>query len=434
MTNPKTEFLKRQLEIRHSIREGEMCWQDLNDYRVLHGFRPLHNDSLRKGCLLLDEYDEAGLIKFDGTADANDYIQKSNTVSVSSTGEIDSEKKLPLTEEMLKDSKYLIEAHGFNPDEFEIVNAKSSFWGKVGGKDYFASKISIRPKTETLTIEFLEKWFDEKHTNNYKKPISCTQYDRDGEFLEIDLPDLHIGLKSTKSDTLEDYDIAEARRRFLTAIADILDRCNGRKFSTIYLCPLGDLIHFDNANGTTTKGTLQNCDARFADVFNAAVDVVMEAIDMLCTIAPVELMYVAGNHDKVLGYAVIQCIKKAYRWCDNVTVNATPTSRKIIKRGNVLVGLVHGDMNKNNMAEWIQSDFRKEFGDSKFCEIHSGHYHSQQTIEKSGLIIRSLPALCSSSPWEYDSGFNKSLKTLVSFVWHEDRGLRDMWFSTPNID
>ena len=105
MTNPKTEFLKRQLEIRHSIKEGEMCWQDLNDYRVLHGFRPLHNDSLRKGCLLLDEYDEAGLIEFEGTADTNDYIQKSNTVSVSSTGEIDSEKKLPLTEEMLKDSK-----------------------------------------------------------------------------------------------------------------------------------------------------------------------------------------------------------------------------------------------------------------------------------------------------------------------------------------
>ncbi len=429
MNISRKDFLKQQLEMRRSIKNGENRWKDLNDFRLACGQKPLHEDSLRKGALLLDEYDEAGMINTDTTSNGQYFGE---TVGVNSKGEISSEKKISLTADKLKDSNYLIKAHGFNPDEFEIISARSSFWGKEKGKDFYSSRISIRPKKESLTVEFLSEFFKYKDFEKHKDPVAIKQYDKNGEFLEVDVPDLHIGLNTTKGETHESYNIEEARERFIKCIYDIKERCYGKSFSKIYIAPLGDLLHFDNINGSTTKGTPQATDGRFAQVFNAAVDILIEGIDILGDIAPVHIMYVSGNHDKVLGYAAMVAIEKAYRKDDNVTVDTTPTSRKAIHEGNVLIGLAHGDMNKDRMAEWLQTEYRRSFGKSKYVEIHSGHFHSQQVIEKNGIIIRYLPTLCSSSPWEYDSGFNKSLKTLISFVWNKETGLREMWFSTPN--
>ena len=63
-----------------------------------------------------------------------------------------------------------------------------------------------------------------------------------------------------------------------------------------------------------------------------------------------------------------------------------------------------------------------------------GHLHSLHTIQKieeskSGLIVRYLPTLCASSAWEHHQAFTKTPKTLVSFVWNENKGLRDIWYS-----
>ena len=63
-----------------------------------------------------------------------------------------------------------------------------------------------------------------------------------------------------------------------------------------------------------------------------------------------------------------------------------------------------------------------------------GHLHSTQTLQKiedsmSGLIVRYLPTLCASSAWEHHEGYSKHPKTLISFVWNEDKGLREMWYS-----
>ena len=71
---------------------------------------------------------------------------------------------------------------------------------------------------------------------------------------------------------------------------------------------------------------------------------------------------------------------------------------------------------------------------AKYREVHLGHLHSLQTMQKIednkyGLIARYLPALCSSSAWEHSMGFPNSQRGMMSFVWHEDKGLREIWYS-----
>ena len=59
---------------------------------------------------------------------------------------------------------------------------------------------------------------------------------------------------------------------------------------------------------------------------------------------------------------------------------------------------------------------------------------STNTIQKieegrSGMIVRYLPTLCASSAWEHHKAYSKEPKTVVSFVWNENTGLRDIWYS-----
>jgi hypothetical protein len=86
-------------------------------------------------------------------------------------------------------------------------------------------------------------------------------------------------------------------------------------------------------------------------------------------------------------------------------------------------------MAKGNLTEWLQTEARKEFGATKHAEIHAGHLHSSQTIDKSGIIIRHLPTITGASAWEYGKGYYSANKALTSFVWDKENGLREIWLS-----
>jgi DNA repair exonuclease SbcCD nuclease subunit len=254
-------------------------------------------------------------------------------------------------------------------------------------------------------------------------------YDDSGEILEIDLPDLHAGLFSWHEETMEDYDIHIAKTNLMKCLDDIINRCSGRKFSKIIFATLGDLLHVDNDNQTTARGTFQQIDGRIPKVFDMTLDALIDAVGLLGAYAPVEVVYVAGNHDKTLGYALMKALEKAYRNDCNILFDISPNPRKFRRFENVLIGWLHGDCAKNNISEWLQTEARKDFGKCLFAEVHAGHYHHQQTIEKSGMIVRFLPTICASSAWEHQRGYGKNVKTVVSFVWNRQKGLRETWFS-----
>jgi DNA repair exonuclease SbcCD nuclease subunit len=155
----------------------------------------------------------------------------------------------------------------------------------------------------------------------------------------------------------------------------------------------------------------------------------IDALEILGNLAPTELVYISGNHDRILGYSLIKAVEKAFRKDNNITFDISPNPRKFRRFENVLIGWLHGDCQKNNITEWLQTEARKDFGDSIFSEVHCGHLHHQQTLEKSGMIVRYLPTICASSAWEHQQGYNKNVKTVISFVWNPQNGLREMWYS-----
>ena len=127
-----------------------------------------------------------------------------------------------------------------------------------------------------------------------------------------------------------------------------------------------------------------------------------------------------------------KALQQAFRKDSNVEFFNSPNPRKARKYGKCLIGWTHGDMKKDRMLEWMKTEHREEYGSTIYQEVHAGHYHSIETIEKedSGMIVRYLSNLCPASSWEHSMGFNKGKKAITGFVWNEDRGLRDIWYGT----
>jgi hypothetical protein len=332
--------------------------------------------------------------------------------------------------------------HHLDPHKWEIVNCTNNLWhsqNKTSRLQMYQSKVTAKPKSSGLTFSDIDAYFKDKV---FPKPsIIPTQYSHDGEVLEICLPDLHAGLLAWGKETGADYDIHIARDAFIKCITDIRERCNNRSFKRIYFVTLGDILHTDNDNQTTSKGTFQQVDGRIAKIFDYALDMLIDALDLLGELAPVEIVFLSGNHDRLTGYTLFKALQMGYRQDTNYSFDVDPDPQKFRLIGCNLVGWTHGDMSRKNMGAWLQDRARVEYGQSKFAEVHAGHLHRESRTETyrtytdetgytdGGIVVRHLPIISNSSSWEHQSGYPFGNKSLMCFVWNEKNGLRETWYS-----
>ena len=320
------------------------------------------------------------------------------------------------------DDRDVLESRGYDPTKWKVTN-------------YRRDGLSVKPILNSVTPEDVEEFFE---TYQLSKPIIeplVVEYNKDGDTLIVELPDLHVGLLSWGEETGDDYDISIAESRLAGCIEDVILRCRERMFKKIIVVTLGDLIHVDNADGKTTKGTKQDIDGRMPKIFDSVITMLIDTIGRLRRIAPIEVIYIPGNHDEIVGRMAVRAVELAYNGIDEITFDCSPTPRKARLVGCTLIGFTHGNMPQNNLGNWLSEEFRKEYGLSIHAELHTGHFHTEKekefyrTDSKYGLVVRSLPTICSSSAWENSQAYSKGLKTLLSYVFNDDIGLREIWYS-----
>ena len=361
-------------------------------------------------------------------------VESKHKVTYKENGEMVFEGLIALLSGQEITPEIVMRGHNLKPDEWTVVSFTSNAWqSQVKGGEkivLWQSKITVRPRTaKEITFEDVDRYFANK---DFSAPIPMVKrdYNEDGEILEVCIPDLHSGLLSWKDETGEDYNLNIAKERFFKAMSDIVNRCSVHSISKILFVTLGDLLHTDNDSQTTTKGTFQQVDGRIAQVFDHTLDMIIDGIRMLSEVAPVEVIYLCGNHDRVLGYTLAKAVEKAFTGSGGVDFDVSPNPQKHRLLGVSLVGWTHGDMPRKNMAGWLQDRARKEFGLCKYAEIHSGHYHSEQVqTAEGGVIIRYMPNLASASYWEHQQGFPNGVKTVVCYRWNAEKGLRSIWYN-----
>lgn len=329
----------------------------------------------------------------------------------------------------------MLKAHRLDSSSWEVVSYKNNFWQtqKKGGEKLvlYQSKIMVKPLSkDNITFEDIDNYFMSRDFNI--SPETTYEYSTEGDTLEIDLTDLHSGLLSWEKETGNNYDLKIAEKNFKACISDIYNRATREPIKKILFVTMGDILHVDNDNQTTTRGTFQQVDGRISKIYDTTLDMLIWAFELLKKVAPIEVVYCSGNHDRVLGYTLIKSAEMAFRNDNAITFDVAHNPLKYRQFGKVLIGFAHGEMPKKNIGTWLSGnlDSRESFGKSKYIEVHTGHRHSQSTMEESyGVIVRTMPPLCASSLWEHGMAFGDSVKSIVCYIWNDELGLRNMWFN-----
>ena len=239
--------------------------------------------------------------------------------------------------------------------------------------------------------------------------------------------DLHLGKLSWKDETGQNYKLSIAEKLYKQVIEDILGQIKsyGIPIDKIVF-PLGqDFFHMDTAGGTTTAGTQMDSDTRWPKMYSTGVKLAVWAVENLRKIAPVEVMYVASNHDKVMSYTLVHYVNAWFRNCDSVEVSVSPSPQQYVKYGKCLIGFCHGEseVKGKRIDTLMQADVPKWWGNTVFREWHMGHLHSEHSREVSGVILRHIASITSSDSWHTEHAY-RAFRKAQAFIWDKEKGKR----------
>lgn len=233
---------------------------------------------------------------------------------------------------------------------------------------------------------------------------------------EVSLPDIHYG--KLTGNTLE-----EIEGQFLGVIEDLMQKAQGLEIERILL-PIGnDGMNSEGMRMSTTKGTPQQDSDGWKETFRGYWNLIVQAVDYLKIIAPVDVIVISGNHDYERMYYAGDVISGWFRNDPNVTVDNCNESRKYYHYGVNMIMFTHGDNEKPADMPLIMATEQPEmFAATSHREAHCGHFHKEQVNEYRGIKVRFIPSICPNDAWHKKMGY-AAKRTGQAYIWNKTRGL-----------
>lgn len=240
--------------------------------------------------------------------------------------------------------------------------------------------------------------------------------------------DFHWGKYGWEDEVGERYDLEEAKRRLVTTTNEIIGRLPGRP-EKIILATGSDWFHVDTDLNTTTRGTSMDSCATPANILITGCKMAREHVDMLRQVAPIDIVFMPGNHDRHSAYALMLYLSAVYENCEDVTVEISPAVRNYRTYGNTLIGFTHGDkMNKNKLPAVMASEKASDWGLSTCRVWFTGHLHHQQLHEIGGTYVIILPSLAGHDRYHHRAGFILAKAGLAAHIIDKEHGLAGSLF------
>ncbi len=235
--------------------------------------------------------------------------------------------------------------------------------------------------------------------------------------------DFHWGKGGWEDEVGETYNFEEARKRLMEKTESLVSRIPSAP-DKIYLGAGSDWFHIDNDQGTTTRGTPQDMCGSPAEILITGCKLAREHIDLMRQIAPVEIVMMAGNHDRHSTIGLMMYLSAAYEGCDDVTVTISSFNRRYLVYGATLLGFTHGDGLKrsNSLAGLMSIEAKKEWGVTDHRVWFHGHLHHQRLTEKDGCLIVQMPSLAGHDRYHARAGYTTSTAGLAAYLIDEKEG------------
>ncbi|GAA0347082.1 hypothetical protein GCM10008931_42960 [Oceanobacillus oncorhynchi subsp. oncorhynchi] len=332
-----------------------------------------------------------------------------------------SDKLVWMNQQQRKDPDFLLEAHGYDPKEWELTSSKSSMWNqhnkKHGTVILYSSKISVKPATSKFDWEGLVN-----NIETYQHPAPLVEFKghKDDAYRTLNIPlfDLHFGIN-----TFEDY------QPTLNKILNILENNTYKEI----IIPIGqDGLHNNDFNGQTANGTrIDKVDMvkAWGDMhkfYNYIIDAALESSEI------VKIVFSSGNHDFSLGWSFVKMLEAEYGKSENAYRMGFDTrvkERKAFLLGNVFIGITHGDKARKNAAALFSVEFPQYWAQSKTREVYMGHLHRKRATKKEtelihdneGIIVRELGTGNKIDQYHEDNGYTMAHREFEIFEYDKDK-------------
>jgi hypothetical protein len=184
-----------------------------------------------------------------------------------------------------------------------------------------------------------------------------------------------------------------------------------------------DLFTADNPGNTTTAGTPQEVDGRYRKVFREGVKLCREIIEGWRQIAPVEVRIKPGNHDTTITWHAGEVLAAMYHNTPDIQVVNPDRLRSYLRWGTCLLGLTHGNFEKDEKLPLLMASEAKEDWAATRCRVWlTAHLHTlgrkqQRAViqpmdrdihEEMGVVIRRCRSLSGTSGSRFHGHYTPS--------------------------
>ncbi len=305
--------------------------------------------------------------------------------------------------------------------------------GKGKRKPVQTQQYRVNAKFERIVKRYItdaynsiDKWRS-KYAPKYPKAFKPKSR---GNYLAIlGLFDVHLGKLCWAKETGNNYDLKIAEAVFDNAVEDLIAESAHRSVAN-WVLPLGnDFFHIDSDKNQTTAGTPMDSDGRYGKIFETGFQAVRRAVERLLTLAPVDILWIPGNHDKQASYHLCREVAAQFHNCDQVNVDVGDTLRKYFVYGSNLIGFTHGDKEKRDrLPNIMASEKRNEWATAKCRDWYIGHLHNRQawvtkpveTFENS--TVRVIKSLTGTDSWHFANGFIDDQQAAEVYFYERDNG------------
>lgn len=238
------------------------------------------------------------------------------------------------------------------------------------------------------------------------------------------ITDYHIGAYSWNEETGADWDIKIAEDTLYKAFGDMIDGTPDSEQAVFV--QMGDFLHWDGLTSVTplNKHVLDS-DGRYPKLVQVAVETCVRAVEMLLhKHKHVHVVMCEGNHD-LTGSVWLQAIMKmAFKKNKRVTVDDSVFPYYSFTWGNVFLGWHHGHLTKiRGLAGKFFSEprFRNQMANTEHIYISTGHYHTKEVVEVSGVVIERHPTLNARDAYGA-RGFEHSQRGALAITYNKEKG------------
>lgn len=254
------------------------------------------------------------------------------------------------------------------------------------------------------------------------KPVAKPKHSIDDLCTQYTFTDCHVGMRSWKPETGDDWDLEIAERILCRSFDHLIASAPDSAVGIVN--QLGDFLHYDSLTPITpTSGHILDADGRYSKVIKVAVRILRYIIDgALQKHQRVVVIMAEGNHDMSSAVWLRHLFSLLYENEPRVEVLNSELPYYVYQHGETMLAYHHGHMKKNDQLQQLfAAQYPKVWGDTTRRYCHTGHRHHVEEKEHSGMTIFQHSTMAARDAYAARGGW-MSERQITSITYHKKFG------------